>query len=119
MTQPKGVSIKIGNVTLSTANIPKEGIDLTKLSEDAKKSLSIFDTNDDGKLSRTEINNAILKFARADKTHTEQDENDPDKSITTNHISTLNAIKKGIKMLNKKVKYIDLRWDTNYIKLDE
>lgn len=83
MTQPKGVSIKIGNVTLSTANIPKEGIDLTKLSEDAKKSLSIFDTNDDGKLSRTEINNAILKFARADKTHTEQDENDPDKSITT------------------------------------
>lgn len=24
-----------------------------------------------------------------------------------------------VKMLNKKVKYIDLRWDTNYIKLDE
>lgn len=24
-----------------------------------------------------------------------------------------------VKMLNKKIKYIDLRWDTNYIKLDE
>ena len=24
-----------------------------------------------------------------------------------------------VKMLNKKVKYVDLRWDTNYIKLDE
>lgn len=83
MTPPKDVSIKIGNVTLSTANIPDNGIDLTKLSEEKKENLSIFDTNDDGKLSRTEVNNAILKFARADRAHTEQDENDPDKSITT------------------------------------
>ena len=53
MTPPKDVSIKIGNVTLSTANIPDNGIDLTKLSDEKKENLSIFDTNDDGKLSRT------------------------------------------------------------------
>ena len=34
--------IKIGNVTLSTANIPDNGIDLTKLSEEKKENLSIF-----------------------------------------------------------------------------
>ena len=41
------------------------------------------------------------------------------------NISTFDKVRKlpsllpHVKMLNKKVKYVDLRWDTNYIKLDE
>ena len=34
-------------------------------------------------------------------------------------INRLPSLLPQVKMLNKKVKYIDLRWDTNYIKLDE
>ena len=34
-------------------------------------------------------------------------------------IHRLQSLLPQVKMLNKKVKYIDLRWDTNYIKLDE
>lgn len=34
-------------------------------------------------------------------------------------IPRLSSLLPQVKMLNKKVKYIDLRWDTNYIKLDE
>ena len=34
-------------------------------------------------------------------------------------ISRLPSLLPQVKMLNQKVKYIDLRWDTNYIKLDE
>ena len=34
-------------------------------------------------------------------------------------ISRLPSLLPQVKMINKKVKYIDLRWDSNYIKLDE
>jgi len=34
-------------------------------------------------------------------------------------IHRLPSLLPQVKMLNKKVKYVDLRWDTNYIKLDE
>lgn len=34
-------------------------------------------------------------------------------------IQKLPSLIPQVKMINKKVKYIDLRWDTNYIKLDE
>lgn len=34
-------------------------------------------------------------------------------------IHRISSLLPQVKMLNKKVKYIDLRWDTNYIKLDE
>lgn len=43
-------------------------------------------------------------------------------SFNTGNFSKINRIPSllpQVKMLNKKVKYIDLRWDTNYIKLDE
>lgn len=83
MTKPNDVSIKVGDVTLSTANVPKDGSNLNKLDIIAKNLLSIFDKNNDGKLSATEINNAIIKLASADKTHTEAYLNDPDRSITT------------------------------------
>ncbi len=36
-----------------------------------------------------------------------------------NKINRISSLLPQVKMLNKKVKYIDLRWDTNYIKLDE
>ena len=38
---------------------------------------------------------------------------------TYDKISRIPSLLPQVKMLNKKVKYIDLRWDTNYIKLDE
>ena len=38
---------------------------------------------------------------------------------TFDKISRVPSLLPQVKMLNKKVKYIDLRWDTNYIKLDE
>ena len=38
---------------------------------------------------------------------------------TYEKISRIPSLLPQVKMLNKKVKYIDLRWDTNYIKLDE
>ena len=38
---------------------------------------------------------------------------------TFDKISRIPSLLPQVKMLNKKVKYIDLRWDTNYIKLDE
>ena len=34
-------------------------------------------------------------------------------------IGRLPSLLPQVKMINKKVKYIDLRWDSNYIKLDE
>lgn len=40
-------------------------------------------------------------------------------SSTFNKIHRIPSLLPQVKMLNKKVKYIDLRWDTNYIKLDE
>lgn len=36
-----------------------------------------------------------------------------------NKINRLPSLLPQVKMINKKVKYIDLRWDSNYIKLDE
>ena len=38
---------------------------------------------------------------------------------TYEKIHRLPSLLPQVKMLNKKVKYIDLRWDSNYIKLDE
>lgn len=40
-------------------------------------------------------------------------------SGTFDKIHRISSLLPQVKMLNKKVKYIDLRWDTNYIKLDE
>ena len=40
-------------------------------------------------------------------------------SGTFDKIYRIHSLLPQVKMLNKKVKYIDLRWDTNYIKLDE
>ena len=40
-------------------------------------------------------------------------------SSTFNKVRKLPSLLPQVKMINKKVKYIDLRWDTNYIKLDE
>ena len=40
-------------------------------------------------------------------------------SGTIDKIHRIPSLLPQVKMLNKKVKYIDLRWDTNYIKLDE
>ena len=40
-------------------------------------------------------------------------------SGTIEKIHRIPSLLPQVKMLNKKVKYIDLRWDTNYIKLDE
>ena len=40
-------------------------------------------------------------------------------SATFDKIHRIPSLLPQVKMLNKKVKYIDLRWDTNYIKLDE
>ncbi len=40
-------------------------------------------------------------------------------SGTFEKIRRLPSLLPQVKMINKKVKYIDLRWDTNYIKLDE
>ena len=40
-------------------------------------------------------------------------------SGTFDKIHRIPSLLPQVKMLNKKVKYIDLRWDTNYIKLDE
>ena len=40
-------------------------------------------------------------------------------SATYDKIPRISSLLPQVKMLNKKVKYIDLRWDTNYIKLDE
>ncbi len=40
-------------------------------------------------------------------------------SGTFDKIQRLPSLLPQVKMLNKKVKYIDLRWDTSYIKLDE
>lgn len=40
-------------------------------------------------------------------------------SGTFEKIHRIPSLLPQVKMLNKKVKYIDLRWDTNYIKLDE
>ena len=34
-------------------------------------------------------------------------------------VGRLPSLLPQVKMINKKVKYIDLRWDSNYIKLDE
>ena len=34
-------------------------------------------------------------------------------------ISRLRTLVPQVKMLNKKVKYVDLRWDSNFLKLDE
>lgn len=36
-----------------------------------------------------------------------------------NKIHKLRTLVPQVKMLNKKIKYLDLRWDSNYIKLDE
>ena len=36
-----------------------------------------------------------------------------------NKISRLRTLVPQVKMLNKKIKYLDLRWDSNFIKLDE
>ncbi len=38
---------------------------------------------------------------------------------TFDKIQRLPSLLPQVKMINKKVKYIDLRWDSNYIKLDE
>ena len=38
---------------------------------------------------------------------------------TYDKIHRLPSLLPQVKMLNKKVKYVDLRWDSNYIKLDE
>lgn len=40
-------------------------------------------------------------------------------SGTFDKVHRIPSLLPQVKMLNKKVKYIDLRWDTNYIKLDE
>lgn len=40
-------------------------------------------------------------------------------SGTFDKINRIQTLIPQVKMLNQKVKYIDLRWDTNYIKLDE
>ena len=34
-------------------------------------------------------------------------------------IQRLSTLVPKVKMLNKKIKYLDLRWDSNFIKLDE
>lgn len=111
MTGPKDVSIKIGDVTLSTANVPKGGIDLNKLNEDTKNALSIFDKNNDGKLSAAEINDAIIKLKSADKTHSEVDVNDSDKTITTKKNGKLDDVElESAKFeYSKKLKVEDLR----------
>ena len=38
---------------------------------------------------------------------------------TFDKIQRIPSLLPQVKMINKNVKYIDLRWDTNYIKLDE
>jgi cell division septal protein FtsQ len=38
---------------------------------------------------------------------------------TFDKVRKLPSLLPQVKMINKKVKYVDLRWDTNYIKLDE
>ena len=38
---------------------------------------------------------------------------------TFDKVNRLPSLLPQLKMINKKVKYIDLRWDSNYIKLDE
>lgn len=40
-------------------------------------------------------------------------------SSTFDKVRKLPSLLPQVKMINKKVKYVDLRWDTNYIKLDE
>lgn len=40
-------------------------------------------------------------------------------SANFDKINRLPSLLPQVKMLNKKIKYIDLRWDSNYIKLDE
>lgn len=72
MVQQNNISIQVGDVTLSTKDIPKKGIDLKKLDSDTKALLSCFDANNDGKLSRSEIHNAISVFASQDKQYTEK-----------------------------------------------
>lgn len=61
------ISIKVGDVTINSNDIPKNGIDLNKLSKNSKAILSCFDTNGDNKLSRQEIENAISLFEAQDK----------------------------------------------------
>ena len=72
MVQQNNISIQVGDITLSTKDIPKKGIDLKKLDSDTKALLSCFDANNDGKLSRSEIHNAISVFASQDKQYTEK-----------------------------------------------
>lgn len=103
---PKDVSIRVGNVTLSTANVPKDGIDLTKLSGDTQQLLSIFDTNGDKKLSRAEIENGIMKLAAADKTHSEEN---GDQIITTKKNGVLEDIE--LESLKLKVDWSKIELD--------
>ena len=68
MTQTNNnISIKVGSVTLNSNDIPKDGIDLNKASKNSKEILSCFDVNNDGKLSRQEIKNAISVFSSKDE----------------------------------------------------
>ena len=41
------------------------------------------------------------------------------RGIVFDKIQRLPSLLPQVKMINKRVKYIDLRWDSNYIKLDE
>ena len=66
----RDISINVAGNDLTT-NATPGGIDLTKLNENEKKLLSVFDSNGDNKLSQAEINQAILKFDSVDKTRTE------------------------------------------------
>lgn len=42
MATPNNISVKIGNITLSTNDIPKKGIDLNKVDKESKKSYLVL-----------------------------------------------------------------------------
>mgnify|MGYP004629336433 CR=1 FL=1 len=68
MATPNNISVKIGNITLSTNDIPEKGIDLNKVDKESKTILSCFNTdNDKEHLSASEIRHAISVFASKDK----------------------------------------------------
>lgn len=75
---PKEISINVLGVDLSTKNIPKQGIKLSELDDDAQGMLAVFDTHDkngkkvakgDGYLSAAELRGAISLFAKYDTYH--------------------------------------------------
>lgn len=69
---PKDFSIRIGDVTLNTNNIPNEGLDYSKLDQNTKNMLSVFDTdNQKGHLSSKELKNLFNFLENHDVTYTE------------------------------------------------